>query len=382
MSFPLAQKKSYSSLWRKSSESRVTPSDQRPREEKSLQYTDPRYEEILETKGSFMDEHALDITSQSKVLSQNLLVASQNVPADTLFRDDIFKKTFRKLVGRNEEMVIQDIGRLIVPSAQNMAIFGATHLDKLIESVNEGWNESIPLTRPRPQPDYSVGFRPSAFTEDQRKRLEPCIGGLRDSSYFVASWRMWFPFLTCEVKCGAVGLDVADRQNAHSATLAVRAVVELYRAVNREKELHQEILAFSISHDNRDVRIYGHYPIIDQKETTYYRRPIETFSLTRENGKEKWTAYKFTKNVYDIFMPLHLERICSAVDELPLNPNFQVSQQSELRFPGDSGPLSRQSEASVSALDEQESRASFIGSGDATPNTTFTEQQFKKPRHK
>jgi len=108
-----------------------------------------------------------------------------------------------------------------------------------------------------------LNIKPSAFNEDECKRLEPCIGGLTDASFFMATWRMWFPFLTCEAKCGAGALDVADRQNAHSATLAVRGVVELYRAVKREKELHREILAFSISHDDCNVRIYGHYAIVE-----------------------------------------------------------------------------------------------------------------------
>jgi len=36
---------------------------------------------------------------------------------------------------------------------------------------------------------------------------------------------MYFPFLTCEVKCGAAALDVADRQNAYSMTMAVRVLV-------------------------------------------------------------------------------------------------------------------------------------------------------------
>ncbi len=49
-------------------------------------------------------------------------------------------------------------------------------------------------------------------------------------------------FLTCEVKCGAAVLDVADRQNLHNMTVALRGVVELYKAVEREKELHWEIL--------------------------------------------------------------------------------------------------------------------------------------------
>ena len=59
----------------------------------------------------------------------------------------------------------------------------------------------------------------------------------------MATWKMYLPFLTCEVKCGAAALDVADRQNAHSMTLAVKGVVELFRLVKREKELHREILA-------------------------------------------------------------------------------------------------------------------------------------------
>jgi hypothetical protein len=82
---------------------------------------------------------------------------------------------------------------------------------------------------------------------------------------------MYFPFLTCEVKCGAAALDIADRQNAQSMTLAVRGIVELFRFVKREKEIHREILAFSISHDHRTVRIFGHYPMIEDKKTTFYR---------------------------------------------------------------------------------------------------------------
>jgi hypothetical protein len=98
---------------------------------------------------------------------------------------------------------------------------------------------------------------------------------------------MYFPFLTCEVKCGATALDVADRQNAHSMTIAVRGVVELFRLVKREKELYREILAFSVSHDHRTVRIYGHYPVIDGNKTTFYRHPIHEFSFTALDGKEK-----------------------------------------------------------------------------------------------
>ena len=89
--------------------------------------------------------------------------------------------------------------------------------------------------------------------------------------------------------------------------------------------LISNLLAFSISHDHRSVRIYGHYPIIDGKNTTFHRHPIRTFDVTELEEKEKWTAYKFTRNVYDIWMPAHLKRICSVIDDLPSNVQFEVS---------------------------------------------------------
>ena len=151
---------------------------------------------------------------------------------------------------------------------------------------------------------------------DQLEKLKPFVGDLlhqpTDFSYLMATWRMYFPFLTCEVKCGAAALDIADRQNSHSMTHAVRAVVQLYKYAKWEegfdwkKEVHREILAFSISHDDKAVRIYGYYPVLEDDRTTFYRHPIRDFSLTDLDGRDKWTAYKFTKNVYEIWMPKHL----------------------------------------------------------------------------
>ncbi len=389
----LARKKSSSSIRGKQSEASsgsTTPSDQKQREIKSSPYKDPRYQTLLATKGSFLDESDLGITDKSKVDYQTLLSAEQPVPHDSLFRDDLFKSTCRNIQGRNETRVIRDISLLIVPSAETLATYGATNLKCLIESTNEGWNNSIPVTKTRPQPDYSVGFRREVFTEDQLKRLEPFVGELTDTSFFMATYYMYFPFLTCEVKCGAAALDIADRQNAHSTTMAVRGVVELFRLVKREQELHREILAFSISHDHRTVRIYGHYPIIKGDETTFYRHPIHTFDFTALDGREKWTAYKFTKNVYDMWMPTHLKRICSVIDELPPDLDFEVSEQSE---PGGSG-LSRgleshhlsdkSSHGAASLLEDADSQPSRVVSRDVTSDSSVSqrieERAFKKPK--
>ena len=394
--YPRPIRKVPTSLARKKSDSSLSgSSDQKKRESKSAQYRDTRYPILLEGKGSYMREYDVDdIPDNVKNLCRPLLERDRTIPQDSLFRDDLFAKVCQKVQDRNEAMVIQDITRLIVPSAQNLAIRGAVHLKHLVESVNEGWIGSIPVQGPRPQPDYAVGFKRSAFTDQQLNRLDPLIGTVYDTSFFVATYRMYFPFLTCEVKCGAAGLEIADRQNAHSMTVAVRSVVELYKAVKRGKELHGEILAFSISHDHSTVRIYGHYALIDGNKTTFYRHPIKKFDFTSEEGIDKWTAYKFTKNVYDIWMPTHLKRICSAIDQLPPDLNFEVSQGSELQFTEASGLsqelgglLSGQSNIeSASQASQDDSELVPIVPQTVTPNTSVSQGKelatLKKPKRK
>jgi hypothetical protein len=112
-----------------------------------------------------MDESLFEITSKSKKLCLELLDAKQTVPTGPLFRDNIFKRTCQKIQDRNEARVIHGISLLIVPSAEILATYCDDHLDVLIESTNEGWNNSIPLTGTYPQPNYSVGFRRVAFTK-------------------------------------------------------------------------------------------------------------------------------------------------------------------------------------------------------------------------
>ncbi|MCJ1352073.1 MAG: hypothetical protein MMC33_002057 [Icmadophila ericetorum] len=145
--------------WKQSDSSLNGSSDQQKRESKSAPYRDTRYNTLLATKGSFMNKSELDITMESKKLCQHLLELNQAAPKDSLFRDDLFEKTCQKIGDRNEARAIQDISRLIVPSAETLATYGATNLDHLIEGVNEGWVGSIAVEGPKPQPDYSVGFR-------------------------------------------------------------------------------------------------------------------------------------------------------------------------------------------------------------------------------
>lgn len=335
--------------------------------------------------GKYVGRHEEGPTTESKKMCQSLVGAAQSIPENSLFRDDFFEETCEMIQDRNEAKVIQDIARLVVPSAQSLAVQGAKHLRCLIESINEGWNNSIPITEPRPQPDYSVGFKRSAFTDEQLKKLQPFMGGLTDNSFFMGTWYMYFPFFSSEVKCGAAALDVADRQNAHTMTLAVRGVVELFRLVKREEELHRQILAFSISHDHRSVRIYGHYPVIEEKKTTYYRHGIRTFDFTELDGKEKWTAYKFSKAIYNAWMPAHFKRLCSAIDAIPLDIHFELSEGSELQFPSSSRlPQGLESHHLSEPGPTKDDELKLLDPQEVTSETSVTQTSeqatFKKPK--
>jgi hypothetical protein len=164
-------------------------------------------------------------------------------------------------------------------------------------------------------------------------------------------------------------------------TLAVRAIVELFRAVKREGEVDRQILAFSISHDHRLVRIYGHYPVIDGKDTKYYRHPIREFSFTELDGRDKWAAYRFTKNVYDTWMPTHFKNICSAVDQLPSNLDFDAPSLSEATgLSQDLGNMMQSNAGPASVPVEGDSQSSNAEQHAVTPDTSFSRPEVAKRR--
>jgi hypothetical protein len=147
----LARKKLLSSLCCKQSEassiipSSTTPSDEKSREAKSTPYQSTQYKILLETKDSFIYKSELGIRDTSKSLCCTLLEAEQTVPEGLLFQDDIFDETCKMIQDRNEAKIIQDIARLIVLSAQSLAIHSTKYLKSLIENVNKGWDNSIAL---------------------------------------------------------------------------------------------------------------------------------------------------------------------------------------------------------------------------------------------
>lgn len=364
----LAIKKSTTSLRRQAVETSTLTSSEK-NNNKSLPYRHARYEFELEIRGSYLDEAKEGIVEDDKTLCRNLLIFPQTVPQNTLFRDDIFDETCRNLRNRNEARIVEDISSLIAPSAETLATYGASSLSHLIFNCNERWSESIPITNTRPQPDRCVGFSASAFTDSQLQKLKPYIGSLVPVDYlsfFLATWRMYFPFFACEARAD---IDVSDKRNAHSMSMAVRGIVKLFVLAKCEDELHQKIVAFFISHDKTYVRIYGHYALIKDGAAKFYRHPIKEFCFTSEEGKDKWTAYRFTKNVYFEFMPKLLKLIRSAIDKLPLDTASQCTDLPSQVPPND--PVNR-----TDLESEQPDSQEMTEIASSSPGT----KQSKKPR--
>lgn len=119
------------------------------------------------------------------------------------------------------------------------------------------------------------------------------------------------------------GINIADQQNARSASTAVNAILQLYPTGSRAELLHRKVLVFSVSHDHHMVQIYGHYALIGKDKTTFHRHLVHSFDITAYDGKNRWTAYNFVRKLYDHFAPIHLKRIRDAVALLgPASESF------------------------------------------------------------
>ena len=221
--------------------------------------------------------------------------------------------------------------------------------------------------RPR-EVEYPANHIP---TERPRKRLRPLPAGPSLGQTFGQE---------AVSSISASQKSHTDRQNAHSMTVAMKGVVELFRGVGREQELHRQILGFSYSHDHESVRIWGHYPVINEDKTTFWRYPIRKFDFTERRGLEKWAAWTFTKNVYDIWVTPHLKRICSAIDDLPPEQDFALPQQSE-PLPSEASGLSQQFENQALEQDPG-SQSSHVDLQQITPATSTQPEPASKRKRK
>jgi len=141
---------------------------------------------------------------------------------------------------------------------------------------------------------------------------------------------MFFPFITREAKCDRQPLEIADRQNVYSMSIALEGVIDLFRRAGCLETLNGKALGLSMSYDNDTVRMYAHHVVIDTQElddsdrqqvpkitTTKYRTNLGQVILSNDGGKDRWKPYDFFYNACRKFSERHLKRIKEAIALLP-----------------------------------------------------------------
>ena len=147
-----------------------------------------------------------------------------------------------------------------------------------------------------------------------------------------------FPFLMSEIKCR--GHDYAERQNMHSCSVAVKALLKLEQKADQYQEDKQfesllgKILVYSISHDQKDARLYGHYALVEGEKRTYYRHFIEKFDIGYKE-RDLLTLHIFARNVLTVYASKLLKRLQKAIAALPVSSTL-LSSAATMNLEGDS----------------------------------------------
>ncbi|MCJ1395513.1 hypothetical protein MMC18_008399 [Xylographa bjoerkii] len=325
--------------------------------------------ERLAENGVFMKNSALTQRS-SKELCKSYLQGGRVPKWWPSYPPDKIAAILDRIDGLNEGRIQRDIMPLVVPSAENLFYCDEPIEDWIGDDVHAEWTRSATMGSTRPKPDYTAGLLRKAFTKDENDKLRNYASPLRP---FLFTPELSFPFLICEAKSGEEGLNKAHRQNIHSASIAVRAIIELYREAfgesdpDRVNKLYGQILVFTISHNHNMAHLHGHYAVISEdfpEKLEFYRYEIALFSLTLDDGQSRFRTYNFVQNVYENFAPEHRKRIKDAV--------------AHLKSPGERTRLNFS--ASSSALEESDSQANSQETPQEPMASSSQERAgFKKP---
>ena len=263
-----------------------------------------------------------DFKNEKFVFSNNRMTCKnfQNITREIISSTVYFKaKTFEMIKlcqNRNEAMINQNITPLIVSSIKLLYFKDEVNQFKhFIDEVNTQWYENWVLTKSRPKFDLIVDFFSFVFTIAENEKL---INYTFFENLTRSTGDLCFPFLMCEVKCGNERFDYADRQNMHSCSVAVKALLKLEQKANQYREnkqfenLFDKIFVYSISHDQKNAHFYEHYVLIEKKNWTYYRHHIANFDIVYKKIN-LLIFHNFARNVLTIYASKLLKRLQKAI---------------------------------------------------------------------
>ncbi|KAK1045246.1 hypothetical protein LTR74_018188 [Friedmanniomyces endolithicus] len=237
--------------------------------------------------GMFMDKQkgAL-ITQGDEELCTKILGSRSELPDEWAFYEDNFLTILKMALYKNEARV------------------GHPGLEHIAEGVDAHWTKCTSLCGPKSKPDVSQGVSRTAFTHEECEKLT--------SNETCACETMMFPFYICEAKCFDRSIEESELQALHDASVACSTVIKLYQKVLAAAELHRRILVFSVSYNQRVVKIFGHFAMIEGDNITYHRHPLFETNLV-DDASNRTTPYQIALSIWKHFFPVHLARIRDAL---------------------------------------------------------------------
>ncbi|OAG34437.1 hypothetical protein AYO21_11389 [Fonsecaea monophora] len=297
---------------------------------KSNFYSSPAFPTLLEQHGTYMKDSASGLDAEELEFCQGLLSTSVPHPPNSMLDDAVFMAFSELTHNKSEQWLVKNMHSHLFPAPELLAIRGHKEFEDLglIEACSDMWLRSIfPSYGKCPQPDSTIGFKWEKFSRKEVLKLGITIGA---PSKYMARDDIFFPFITREAKCDKQPLDIADRQNVYSMSVALDGVIDLFRRAGQLEELNGKALGLSMSYDNNTVRIYAHHVVTKPQEsqcqtlqqlpnlsTVKYRTIIGEVSLSKDGGKDRWQPYDFFYNACLKFSGRHLQRIKMAIERLP-----------------------------------------------------------------
>lgn len=285
----------------------------------------------MEQHGIFM-KTSNAIQGASEDLCNELTEGNRAPISYPTFPAERVSEVLEQVANANEGKIQRDILPWVVPSAVHLRLWGESGMEHIAEEIQAEWKRCATMGSTCPKPDYTVGLTRNAFSRDEFEALQNYATTTKP---FLFTPELCFPFLVCEAKSGEEGLNKAHRQNIHSASIAIRAIIELcwaaYGKSNpRVQDLYGQVLVFTVSHNHEMVYLSGHFAALADgtfDKLEFYRYPFAMFSLSLVKGRDRNKPYNVVRNIYDKFAPVHVKRIKDAAQNLP-KPGKQIDTSS------------------------------------------------------
>jgi hypothetical protein len=275
----------------------------------------------LEAQKVFLDSQ-YSMAPESEELCKALMEGSQSPPGYPMYPEDKRGEVIKLMASAPEALIQQYLTPVIIPSILVLRLHGRIQLQHFGDEINALWTRAETLGSTQPKPDYVAGLRMSAFDSSTQEKL---VDYATPATPVLLTSEICFPLVIGEVKSSKIGLQEAQAQALHAASIALKSIISLHwQAYGKEhekvKELYGKALVFSLCHNHNMVHASAHYAILEENsidKLQFHRQELAFWSLTLNGGRDKDKPYNFVENVYKVCGPTHLKMIKEAAEQLP-----------------------------------------------------------------